>query len=135
MNLSIDIPPELESRLRAEAAKHGVDPGQYVAIALREHLHSTQSSPSCLSADESQLIEEINRGLTEDDWTRYHELIEKRRAEKLSDDERNELGATAERVESLNVRRMQCLAELARLRDTTMTTLMEQLGIVSPPVI
>lgn len=135
MNLTIDISPDLESRLQAEAAKRGIDPGQYVESALRERLHSTNSNAPCLSADESRLIEEINRGLSEDQWQRYNQLIEKRRAEELSDEEKKEVAAMAEQVEVLNVRRMQCLAELARLRDTTLPELMEQLGIVSPPVI
>lgn len=135
MNLIVDIAPELESRLREEAAKCGVDPGEYVANALNERLRPSKSNTPCLSANESRLIEVINRGLSEQEWNRYYELIEKRRSESLTVDEGNELIETSKHIEQLNVRRIECLAELAQLRGTTLPKLMEQLGIVSPPVI
>ncbi len=135
MSLVIELPPELEVPLKVEAAKQGVDPGQYVVNTLRDRLQSSADVVPTLGADQSRLLAEINRGLSEAEWNRYHQLIDKRRAERLNDEERNELTATANRVEQLNVRRVECLAELARLRETTLPKLMEQLGIVSPPVV
>jgi hypothetical protein len=100
MDLTIDITPELEARLREEAARHGVDPRQYVINMLRERLKTETASGRCLSATESRLLEEINRGLSEAQWKRYHELIEKRQAGELSEDERSELEGTATRLNS-----------------------------------
>ena len=135
MDITIDIAPELEARLREEAQKQGVDPRQYVLNLLRERLENATASGRCLSESESELLDEINRGLSADEWKRYRKLIEKRQAEQIGDDERLELEATSNRLEEMNERRIECLAQLAKLRDTSLSTLMEQLGIKHPPVI
>jgi hypothetical protein len=62
-------------------------------------------------------------------------LVTKRQQELITEDEYAELVATAHDIEALNARRMQCLAELARLRGTNLPDLLDQLGIVPPPVI
>lgn len=135
MNLTIAITPEIESRLREVAASQGVDPDEYVANALREHLQAAGSTVPHLSAEESRLLGEINQGLSEQQWKRYGKLIEKRRAEQLSQDEHAELTTISDFVERLNVRRIECLTQLAALRGTTLPKLMEQLGIEPAPVI
>ena len=135
MNLTIPITPDIESRLREVAASQGVDPDEYVANALRVHLQAASSAVPHLSADESRLLGEINQGLSEQQWKRYRELIEKRRAEQLSPEEHAELITISDLVERLNVRRMECLTQLAALRGTTLPKLMEQLGIEPAPVI
>ena len=135
MNLTIAITPDIESRLRELAASQGVDPDQYVANALREHLQAASSAVPHLTADESRLMGEINQGPTEQQWERYRELIEKRRAERLSKEEHAELITISDLVERLNVRRIECLTQLAALRGTTLPKLMEQLGIEPAPVI
>ena len=135
MDLTIDIAPELEARLREEAERHGVDPRQYVLNVLRQRLETQTASGRFLSVTESELLEEINRGLSEAEWRRYHELIAKRQAEQIDEDERTELVATANLLEQINARRMECLAKLASLRNTTLLKLMDQLGIKAPPVI
>jgi hypothetical protein len=106
-----------------------------VLNALRQHLQTSASETACLGADESRLLEEINRGPTEDEWRRYHELVERRRTEQLTGGEHNELVAISDRVEQFNTRRIECLIELARLRGTTLPKLMDDLGIPPPPVI
>ena len=135
MNLTIAITSDLESRLREAAASQGIEPGEYVANALREHLQTAKSTVPRLSAAESRLLGEINRGLSEQQWKRYQELIEKRRAEQLSNDEHAELIAISDLVERVNGRRIECLTQLAALRGTTLPKLMEQLGIEPAPVI
>ena len=69
------------------------------------------------------------------EWDRYYTLVAKRRNGVLSEDESAELTAASNRIEEQNARRMEHLAELARLRNVTLTELLDQLGIVSPPVI
>jgi len=135
MSLTIAITPDIESRLREVAASQGVDPDEYVANALREHLQAVGSAVPHLSAEESRLLGEINQGLSEQQWERYRELIEKRRAEQLSHEEHAELITISDLVERLNLRRIECLTQLAALRDTTLPKLMEQLGIEPAPVI
>lgn len=134
MVLTIDLVPELESRLREAAADQGVEPREYVLETLRQHLHPSSTDPPCLSAAESRLFHEINRGFSEGDWSHYRQLIEKRRAEQLTAEEHFELTALSDRLERLNVRRLELLTELARLRNTTLSELMDQLGLQPAPV-
>jgi hypothetical protein len=132
MNLTIDIVPDLESQLLQVAARQGVDPSQYVVDAVRVRLQA--DSVPRLDAEQSQLIDEINAGLTEPEWDRYHELVELRQGGTISDGEFAELVAMSDDIEARNARRMERLSELARLRGTTLPALMGQLGILPPPV-
>jgi hypothetical protein len=48
--LSLDIPSDLETRLRQEAARLGVDPAEYATRVLAHHLGtSTRTGPGSLS--------------------------------------------------------------------------------------
>ena len=132
MNLTIDIVSDLEARLLAIAERQGIDPTQYVVNAVRERLQA-DSTPQ-LSAEQSRLLDDINFGLSQSEWDRYHDLVEKRQCEAISDDQYAELVATSDRIETLNAQRMERLAELARSRGTTLPDLMGQLGITPPLV-
>jgi hypothetical protein len=129
MVLTIDLAPEIESRLREAAAGRGVEPREYVVETLRQHLRAVSTDPPCLSPAESRLLEEINQGFSEWDWSRYRHLIENRRTEQLTAEEQAELVALSDRLEQLNVRRLEVLLELAKLRNTTLPILMDQLGL------
>ena len=134
MVVTLDLAPELESRLREAAAGQGVEPPEYVLETLRQRLRPPATEPPCLSAAESRLFDEINRGFSEGDWNRYRQLIEKRRAEQLRPEELVELTSLSDRMERLNVRRLELLSQLARLRNTTLPALMDQLGLHPVPV-
>jgi hypothetical protein len=88
-----------------------------------------------LDEAETQLLQQINAGLSDAEWRRYYELIEKRRAERLSADEHAELSATSNRIEEANARRIACLAKLAEIRTVSLPKLMDDLGISPPAVI
>jgi hypothetical protein len=90
MSVTIDLNPDLESQLRVEAAKQGLNADVYIVKTLRESLEQVQGRDSCLSHTESQLLQEINTGWDEATWRHYRELIEKRRAEALTRDERQQ---------------------------------------------
>jgi len=91
-------------------------------------LHAKRQAPS-LPRAESELLLKINEGVPFDIQKRYNELIAKRQAETLTPDEYEELLQLTQQVERLEVRRVEYLAELARLRGTSLTALMENLGI------
>jgi len=99
----------------------------FQVIALR----ARRKAPS-LPRAESELLLKINRGAPPDVQKRYGELIAKRRAETLAPDEYNELLRLTEQFEALEARRVESLAELARLRNTTLAALMKDLGIRKP---
>ncbi|MBI3537470.1 MAG: STAS/SEC14 domain-containing protein [Chloroflexi bacterium] len=96
-------------------------------IALR----AKRQSPS-LSHTESELLLKINQGVPAEIQKQYKGLIAKRRAETLTANEHAELLRLTKQVEKLEARRVESLAELARLRNTTLTALMKKLNIRKP---
>jgi hypothetical protein len=130
MTVTIDLEPELEARLRAEAARQGLDPGALVRSALEERLRTTgKNGATPLTARESQLLQDINLGLSQETWQRYHALAGKRSAETLSPAEHDELLALTHLIEEANARRLGHLLELARLRGVTLDEVVRDLGI------
>lgn len=91
-------------------------------------LKAQQKAPS-LSTDETELFLKINQGLSSDIQTRYQLLIQKRNDEILTEPEYQELLQLTEQVEIHQTRRLEYLAQLARLRQISLTDLMTQLGI------
>ncbi|MEM7583134.1 MAG: STAS/SEC14 domain-containing protein, partial [Acidobacteriota bacterium] len=61
-------------------------------------------------------MQKINRGLPAATWRHYGELKEKRREESLTASEQAELIALSDNIEAMNVRRMESVIQLARLR-------------------
>ena len=96
-------------------------------IALR----AQRQAPSLPQA-EADLVLRINQGLPPEIQKRYDELLARRRAESLAPDEYDELLRLTDQIENLEARRMEYLAELARLRQTSLTKLMENLDIRPP---
>jgi hypothetical protein len=81
---------------------------------------------------EAELLLKINQGVPQALQQRYDELIAKRRRNILTEAEYGELLRLTEQVEELEARRLGYLAELARLRKTTLTELMDTLSIRKP---
>ncbi len=81
---------------------------------------------------QSELLLKINAGVPSDIQARYNEMIAKRQLETLTSDEYNELLRLTQQVEKIETRRVEYLAELARQRGTSMTALMQNLGIRPP---
>ena len=133
MALTVGITPELESQVREQAKQRGLEAGEYIVNVLQEHLRKLQNHPpASLPEGEARLIEQINEGFPPELWRRYNELVDKRRAENLTAGEQTELISLSDQVEELSTRRLEFLAELARLRQTSLAELMQQLGITTP---
>jgi len=95
-------------------------------------LKARRTAPS-LTSQESELLARINEGLPARVAERYQELIGKRRAASLTSEEYAELLRLTDEVEGLDAERIKHLAELAHLRKTSLTNLMTELGIQTPP--
>ena len=136
MALMLELDPDLEARLRQEAARAGQDPHSLIRIALEQWLGQAQPSmviqPPHLSQQQADLLLAINQGLSPALWQRYHELVAKRRAETLTPEEQASLIELSDQIEEANARRMAHLVELARVRQIPLEALMDQLGIKSP---
>lgn len=133
MTVTIHLTPDLESRLRDRAARNGMDFDAFVSEAVEQRLREVAADPPPLSADETKLLLEINRGLPAERWARYHALAAKRRAESLTADEHRELVAISGQIEIADAKRLGHLIELAKLRRTSLQSLMDDLGIRPPP--
>jgi len=85
-----------------------------------------------LKPEESALLARINRALPEELKTRLDHLEEKRDEGSVTEAERAELLNLSDKAEQLHAERLGALAELAKLRGTTLPALMEKLGIRFP---
>lgn len=135
--VTIDLPPELETKVRDAAAQAGLDTTAYIVNALEDRLRQPLSLVSAIQLPlaEADLLQRINQGLPPEIWQRYNELVDKRRAETLTAEERAALIALSDHIEQANAQRIAYLVELARLRQTNLETLMGELGISAPPYV
>lgn len=88
-----------------------------------------------MTRTESEFLSQINQGVPADLQDRYDELISKRRAGTLTGPEQTELVRLAEQVETIDVERIEFLAELAQSRQTSLPKLMADLRIKPPPYV
>jgi hypothetical protein len=99
-------------------------------------LRARRKSP-VLPEEESKLLLKINQPVPSDlRWSTtdlrssdYQVLLEKREAETLTDDEYSSLIELSQRIESIGAERLEALATLAQLRQTSLLELMKTLGI------
>ena len=94
-------------------------------------LQAQRKAPS-LPQVEAELLIKINQGVALEVQRRYDELIAKRRAETLTPDEHDELLCLTDQIEQLEAHRAEYLSELAHLRRTSLTELMQNLDIRPP---
>ncbi|MCP4660504.1 MAG: STAS/SEC14 domain-containing protein [bacterium] len=128
MAMTLDITAELEHQILREARRKGLDAKGFVLGLLRDYLTAEEASSSA-GRNESELLEEINQGFPAEHWKRYGDLVAKRRAETLTAEEHAEMLAMIQVREEANVHRVECLAELAKLRQVSLRVLMDQMGI------
>jgi predicted transcriptional regulator len=133
VTLTLAIAPELADALREMARRAGLDPDHYIVRALQDHVERHRDEPPRLSQDEALLLQEINQGLPAETWQRYHDLVAKRRAETLTPEEHEELMALTNEVEIWNARRVELVSDLARLRNVSLSRMMDELGLTTPP--
>jgi hypothetical protein len=94
-------------------------------------LQARRKAPG-LSKEESELLIKINQGIPPDIQERYNELIAKRQLETLTPDEYDELLRLTDQIEKMDAERVGYIKELACIRQTSLTALMEELNIQTP---
>ena len=132
MTISIDLAPELENEIKQAASKEGVSPDAFIVESVVQRLHPVrhrQGKSPKLSKAESDLLQKINQSLSQVEWAKYRELIAKREAEIISPQELLELISISDQLEELNVKRIEHLAELAKIRAISLPALMKELGL------
>ena len=145
MPVTVELPQELEARLRREAARQGIDPNAFVARALEQHLRGAEqsggngagsdvgASVAHLPAREAELLQQINTGLPPDVWAEYRRLLARRADGTLTPAEQQSLVELSDRIEEANASRLALAAELARLRGDTLDTIVRELGLPGGP--
>jgi len=101
-------------------------------FALSVHQVQAQRKAPSIPRRESELLLKINQKLPYDIQAAYDKLIAKRRAETLNSNEYQTLLDLTEKVEQFEAKRIEAMTELAGLRQTSLTQLMDELGIKSP---
>lgn len=109
-----------------------LSPPELEQFAFRVRALEAQRKAPSLPRAEAELLLRINQGVTPEVQRRYDQLIAKRRAESLTPDEHEELLQLTDQIENIEARQMEHLAELARLRQTSLPALMKTLGIRTP---
>jgi hypothetical protein len=95
------------------------------------YIQAQRKAPS-IPRRESELLLKINQKLPPNIQAAYDNLIAKRRAETLKNEEYNELLHLTEKVEQFEAKRIEAMTELAGLRQISLMQLMNELGIKSP---
>jgi hypothetical protein len=103
--------------------------------AFIEQALSLRTPPRArLSAQETKLIKQINRGLSLQLRRRSAQLSGRQKKGNLTAQEHEELLKLTHEAESRDAERAAALVELAKLRRLPVGTLMKQMGIKAPPI-
>jgi hypothetical protein len=79
---------------------------------------------------EEKLIEKLNKfSLLPDDEKLYRKLSQKMRAEKITSEEHKTLIKFSDKLEEMNVERLECLLEIAKIRQEPIEKVMKDLNI------
>jgi len=83
-----------------------------------------------LKRREESLVAKLDKfDLSNEEQEIYRKLSEKFRAEKITDGEHRELMDLTDKLEGLNVERLKCLIEIAKIRQKTLPDVMKELDI------
>jgi hypothetical protein len=126
---------QLEAQISSAQLLQAIEqmpPEELTGFVERVLMLRAERSATYFNRTESDLLMKINRSIQFDLQERYQTLIDKRRSETLTSEEHTELLQLTEEMERLNTERLTALAELARLRQTSLANLMKNLGIQPP---
>ncbi len=124
MSITIELPPEVEKKLRQLAAEKGKPLDRFV----QEYLLETFVGRASDLEDEQLLQEKARIHMSETDINRYEELLSKRDNFSLTNEEHQKLIDLTDQIERRNAERMPYLLKLAELRGTTPEDLVQELG-------
>lgn len=125
--IEIDLDEVLKSVAQLEPNELEQVVNQLIALQARQRAAS-------LSTTETDLLQQINQGLPPTLRPRYEELNAKLHEETITPAEHGELLQLSDQLEQADAERLRHLIALAQLRQVSIDTLMDQLGIRQPPV-
>jgi len=128
---TIRVRAELSAKDLMTAVKK-LSPNELDKFVTEVKALETHRQMSRLSPREKALLARINQGLPKGLRTRYYALVGKMQAETISKKEHQELLRLTDEVEKLQVDRLKLMVKLSRIRNTSLTRLMEELPIKTP---
>ncbi len=126
MTVVLDLPPDMELKMREVAQAEGLDVSALVRETMTARLR--QYDPS-RALTETELLTRINRGFPETFWNRFRDLVAKLKSGSLTLEEQKELISHTDQTENRDAERLVYLLELSKRRGMTVPALMEQLGL------
>lgn len=126
MSIVLDLPQDLEQKLRATASAAGQNVDAYILRLLENNV---QNQPSQEKSKTIALLQLINRGLLPEVWSRFHSLVQKREDHTITDTELAELIELTDSIDLAHAQRMEALVELAVLKNKPLEVLMDELGV------
>lgn len=129
MHLTIELPYDLETQLREQAQQKGKALNQYITGLIQEKFNAQRPTTSTLTVEETRLFQIINKGFSDEFWTKLRYLDKKRQDFTLAESERVVLTSMAESLEIAHLERMKALIALAGIRQIDLDILMSQLGL------
>ncbi len=128
MSVTLAIPPTIEQQLRDDAARQGVSLEQYITQVLMSGL-SGSNQPDADELSEDELLQRIQLNVQPKELEEYDRLVERRKAEQLSNAEYEKLLILTNRIEIAHAERMKYVVGLAKLRGVSLEQIMLDLGI------
>jgi len=128
---TIRVRAELSAKDLMTAVKK-LSPNELDKFVTEVKALETHRQMSRLSPREKALLARINQGLPKGLRTRYYALVGKMQAETISKKEHQELLRLTDEVEKLQVERLKLMVKFSRIRNTSLTRLMEELPIKTP---
>ena len=130
MGITLHLPQELEHKLREQAKHEGLSVDSYILHALESQVNKSDPLLSQHQAEDDELVRQItSKKLSSEFWDEYRALSEIADQEKLSKREYKRLIKLNNHKEETNAEIIQLCAQLAKLRDASLRSVMEELGI------
>jgi hypothetical protein len=123
--IEIDLDEVLKSVAQLEPHELEQVVNQFIALQARRRAAS-------LSSTEADLLQQINQGLPLAIRARYKELNTRLHEETITPAEHEEFLQVSDQIEQADAERLRHLIALAQLRQVSIDTLMDQLGIRRP---
>jgi len=103
-----------------------LDPSELEQLVTQAMRVQTERKILSLPIDQSLLLQKISQCIPLQLQERYDFLISKRQDNTLMDEEYQELLGLGDRIETIEAKRLENLAELAKLRHTSLTSLIQE---------
>ncbi len=130
MTLTVELPEPLEQRIRDRAAQLGGDPETIIANLIRDHFSAAEESPFvALTEAETKWFKQVNEVPPAGVRERWRELDGLRRARQMDANQQAEMTKLYDQIEANHMRRIEAAAELARLWQVSLDSVMDQLGL------